>query len=169
MDESCHICMSHVTYELVMSHTCESRHIWMSHVTYAWVTSHMDESCHIRMSHVTYGWVMSHINESCRVYDSHHTWASQSKYRRVMAHTWLSYFFISCMSHTDESFQTWRSHMWMHHVMRNVRHYPTTTVANICVMRDIIQLCVMRDIIQLMLDNVTHYMLDTVARYVYVG
>jgi len=40
----------------VMSHMNESCHIWMSHVTYEWVMSHMNESCHIWMSHVTYEW-----------------------------------------------------------------------------------------------------------------
>jgi len=37
-----------------MSHMNESCHIWMSHVTYEWVMSHMNESCHIWTSHVTY-------------------------------------------------------------------------------------------------------------------
>ena len=63
MNESCHIWMSHVTYERVMSHMNESCHIWMSHVKYESVMSHMNESC------LTYKWVMSHMNvwnESCR-------------------------------------------------------------------------------------------------------
>ena len=47
-----------------MSHTNESCHISMSHVTYQWVMSHINESCHISMSHVTYQWVLSLINES---------------------------------------------------------------------------------------------------------
>ena len=42
-------------------HVNESCHIWMSHVTCEWVMSHMNESCHIWMSHVTYEWVTSHI------------------------------------------------------------------------------------------------------------
>jgi len=49
----------------------ESCHIWMSYVTYEWVMSHMNESC--QMSHVTeqysqfvsYEWVMSNMNEPC--------------------------------------------------------------------------------------------------------
>jgi len=39
-----------------VTHMNESCHIWMSHVTYEWVMSHMNESCHIWMSHVTYEW-----------------------------------------------------------------------------------------------------------------
>jgi len=65
---SCHIWLSRVTYEWVMSHMNESRHIWMSHVTYEWVMSRMTESYHIWMSHVTYEWVMSHMNESCHLW-----------------------------------------------------------------------------------------------------
>jgi len=54
MNESCHIWMSHVTYEWVMWYMNESCHIWMSHVTvtYEWVMSHMNESCYIWMRHV---------------------------------------------------------------------------------------------------------------------
>jgi len=57
--ESCHISMSHVTYQWVMSHVNESLQeggMAYGHVTY--------ESFHISMSHVTYQWVMSHVNES---------------------------------------------------------------------------------------------------------
>jgi len=39
----------------VMSHTNESCHICISHVTDEWVMPHMNVSCHI------YEWVMSHI------------------------------------------------------------------------------------------------------------
>ena len=59
--QSCHIWMSHVTYESVMSHTNDSCHIWRSHVTYEWELPHMNESCHIWTSHVTYEGVISHI------------------------------------------------------------------------------------------------------------
>jgi len=63
-----------------MSHVNESCHMWMSHVTYEWVVSHMKESCHIwrsrvrHMLHVTCEWVFhmwhdsficdTHMNES---------------------------------------------------------------------------------------------------------
>jgi len=73
--ESCHIWMSRVTYEWVMSHINESCHMWMSHFTYEWVMSHMNESCHIWMSHVTYEWVMSHMNGSFQ-----HIWIKQPQF-----------------------------------------------------------------------------------------
>jgi len=78
--EACHIWMSHVTYEWVVSQMNESFHIWMSHVTYEWVMSHMNESCHIWMSRVTYEWVISHMNEAC------HIWMSHVTYEWVMSH-----------------------------------------------------------------------------------
>ena len=59
MNESCHMWMSHVTYEWVMSYMNESCHIWMSHGTCEWVMSHIAASCHIWMCQVTYQWVMS--------------------------------------------------------------------------------------------------------------
>ena len=82
MNESRHVCMSHVkyqsvTYERVTSHMNESRHIWMSHVTYERVTSHMNESCHVWMRHFTcmtvihvspnHTWVsrVTHVHETC--------------------------------------------------------------------------------------------------------
>ena len=72
MNETCHICMSHVSYILWnMSQMNESCHIWMSHVTYEWVISHTNESCHIWMSHFTYERVMSHMHQSCHMWMSH--------------------------------------------------------------------------------------------------
>jgi len=87
---SCHIWISHVTYEYVVSHmneschrqmpwaskcrwqshinaSCHRRHAWMGHVTYASVMSHMNmsrmnHSCHIWICRVTYEWVMSQTN-----------------------------------------------------------------------------------------------------------
>jgi len=41
----------HIRDRRDMSQSC---HIRMSHVTYEWVMSHTNESCHIRMSHVIY-------------------------------------------------------------------------------------------------------------------
>ena len=71
--ESCHIRMSHVTCEWVMSRMNGSRHIWnagsrvshvtlMSHVRYEWVMSRMNTGSHV--DHVTYEWVMSHMHAS---------------------------------------------------------------------------------------------------------
>jgi len=73
-NESCHIRMSHITNERVMSHMKKSCHGWMNHVTYGWVTSHLNKSRHI------YEWVMSHMNESC------HIWMNHVTYERVMPH-----------------------------------------------------------------------------------
>jgi len=62
VNESCHIWMSHVTYERVMSriHRNFPRLWWrtrgLRRVTPQWV------------GHVPYEWVMSHMNESCHVY-----------------------------------------------------------------------------------------------------
>jgi len=69
--ESCHLWMSHVPNEWVMSHMhnswsglaiCESVKSvdWMCHTTYEWVMSHMKESC-----------PMSHMKESCPICLSH--------------------------------------------------------------------------------------------------
>jgi len=101
MNESCHIWMSHVTYEWIMSHMNESCHTWMSHVTYEWVMPHINEPCHAWMSHVTYEWVMSHMNESC------HTWMSHMTYEWVMPHM-------------NESCHTWMSHVTYRRVMSHI-------------------------------------------------
>jgi len=77
MNESCHIWMSHVIHEWVVSHMNESCHTWMSRVTYEWVMSYMNESCHIWMSHVIHEclvWIwMRHIAyiQSCHIWMSH--------------------------------------------------------------------------------------------------
>ena len=92
MNESCHIWMSHVTYELFMPHMNEPCHVWMSHVTYKRVMSHTNESRHILMSHVTHEWVMSHTNESRLIQMSH------------VIYKWVT----SCM---NESCQIWMSHI----------------------------------------------------------
>ena len=59
MDESCHVWMSHVTCERVMSHINESCHIWMCHVS--------RDVSHIWTHHVLYEPVMSHHKASNRV------------------------------------------------------------------------------------------------------
>jgi len=67
MNELCHIWMSYVTHEWVMSHMNELCHIWMSYVTYEcdiWMSNiwmrcvhmnelHMNELCHIWMSYIS--------------------------------------------------------------------------------------------------------------------
>jgi len=47
MDESCHIWMSHATYEWAASHMNTACHVWISHVIDDWVMSRMDEGCHV--------------------------------------------------------------------------------------------------------------------------
>ena len=109
MTESCHIWMSHVTYDWVMSHINESCHIWMiyvnkcpperllrtsryHHVTYDRVMSRMNESFHTRMRHVAFRWAVSHMN------DLYHMWMSHVIYEWVM-------------SHLIESNHTWKKHV----------------------------------------------------------
>jgi len=85
--------------EWVMSHMNQSCHMWMSHVTYDSVMPRMNQSCHVEMSrmqwrvlaffftwhltwlhrgggmsHVTYESVMSYVNESCHIWISHVTY-----------------------------------------------------------------------------------------------
>jgi len=114
----CHIWMSHVTYERVMSHVNESCHIWTSHVTYRWrrddsfiFICDMNEWC-VWMSHVTCERDMSHVSETCHTRTSHvthmnessYTWMSSVTYERVTWHIWTCH--VTCeweMSHTNES------------------------------------------------------------------
>jgi len=80
MNESCHIWMSHVTYEQVMSQTNESCHSWMSHLVtkksfcYSNIVIILNLIEQVRclacalvtsMSHVKYEWEISHLNKSC--------------------------------------------------------------------------------------------------------
>ena len=65
MNESCHICMRHVTYEWVksrMNESCHTSDIWMSQVTHDNVDS---ATSHKFMSHVT------HMTESHHTYECH--------------------------------------------------------------------------------------------------
>jgi len=98
VNESRHMCISHVTCTPIMSHINESyhiylallqRHIWMSHVTYQWVMSHMNESCHIWMSHVTYEWVMSHMNASCHIWMRHVTYEWVTSHMNESCYIWM--------------------------------------------------------------------------------
>ena len=105
MNEPCHIWISHIIHEGVMSHMHESCHIWMRHVAYEWGMSPMKESCpHIWISHftvrswwvagVTYNRVLSHGNESYYIMnESCHT------YEWVMSHIWTSH-----VTHMNESY-----------------------------------------------------------------
>ena len=96
--------MSHVTWcpwEMSPCQMNEPCHIWMSHVTYEGVMSHMNESCHIWMSHVPYKGVMSHINESCQIYKGVMSHTNKSRHlvpirNEPMSHKWA-------LSHMNES------------------------------------------------------------------
>ena len=80
MDTSCHIWMSHVTYEWVMSNTYESRHrvrIFSRHTTALVSIKNMNTSRHMSHMNESYEGVMSHMNESC------HVWMSPVKYESV--------------------------------------------------------------------------------------
>ena len=80
VNESCHVWVSHVTYEWVMSRVSESCHVWVSHVTYEWVVSRMNESCltclysFSQTSHSSFfeTYCIRHImDESCHIWTSH--------------------------------------------------------------------------------------------------
>jgi len=106
VNESCHMLMSHITYEWVMSH------MWMSQVTHVnesdhtcwWVMLQVDESYHAWLSHVaysschvTYVYILratSHIFPSCKAAISVtwliHTWHDsfpRAKLQFLGAHT----------------------------------------------------------------------------------
>jgi len=132
MWHTCHIWMSHVTSEWVISRMNESRrtyqlvmsHIWMSHVTHIWMSHvthirHMNGSPHLWMSHVTYECVTSQT-ESCHTYmskprDTHTTydwevlyiWMSHVTYECVTSHT------ESCHTHMNESHDTHTTYEWV--------------------------------------------------------
>jgi len=112
MNESCHIRMSHVTYEWVMSH-----HIWMSHVRYERVMSRLslrhkiiDES-HVWMSHVT------RMNESRHTYEwvTSHVWMSHVTHQFAAPNLWwitrMNDTYERVMSHMNESHHIWMSHV----------------------------------------------------------
>ena len=122
---SCHMWMSHVTRQWVVSmscvtcacilkHTTEftiercSSKIWAIRVTCPCTMSHVNESCHMSMNHVTREWVMSHVNDSC------HTWMSH------VTREWV-------VSHVNKSCHTSMSHVtreWdMSHVNETCRAY----------------------------------------------
>jgi len=100
-NESCYICMNHVTYEC-MPHSYI--HIRMSPVAYAWMShvTHTNDFCHIYMYHVT------HMHGSCHTYEWHMNEAC------LVAHT-----NESCRRSHDtceNSSQIWMRHICMNHV-----------------------------------------------------
>jgi len=151
MYESCHMWMSHVTYEWVMSH------VWMSHVTYMNESRHSYEwvMSHIWMSPATYEWVMPHMNimspmnASCRIWISHATHMDESRHMLLHydTHEWISHTGIlphtneSChirMSHVNESCRTheWvMSHIWL----RRWRHRHRQSLGVFSVLQCVLQ------------------------------
>ena len=99
-DVTCECVISHMTYERVMSHSCqrndwvwmhmndsyrvwmrhdiyESCHVWMHHITYDIWASHVSQLVAQRLNMPAYQWVMSHMNRSCHVWnESCHIWIS---------------------------------------------------------------------------------------------
>jgi len=141
MNESCHIWMSHVTYEWVMSHMNESCLIWVSHVTYEWVMSHMNESCLIWMSHVSYEWVMSHMNESCLI------WMCQVTVNESCP-TYMSTIFmhvpVVCApvkSHMSQVSCEWIISQWTSHVPRICQQIRGTWLVRVCQQYSCMCLC----------------------------
>jgi len=88
LNESCHIWMSHVKSEWVMSHMNASHQVWKSRVLRTCVVWHLNESCHVWMSqrdNAVYWktdrkiindlqWVVSHLNGSCCIRMGHVTY-----------------------------------------------------------------------------------------------
>jgi len=110
MNKSCHVWISRVIYQWVMSRMNESCHTWLSHIPHEWVMSHMNESYPIFMSkvtyeiHLTHEWVITHMNESYHIWIScvtcecaSHIWMSHVKYKWGML-----YVNESCRSNTNE-------------------------------------------------------------------
>jgi len=115
--------------------TNESCHIWMSHVTFEWVMSHLNESCHIWISHscqshqpkgrqsLFTGMGMTgdraavevlplYMNASCHVYSgiSHVTYINEACHTGIMSHFWYVekdtedwYRVLYIMNHIDGS------------------------------------------------------------------
>ena len=101
--KSCHIWMSHVTFEWVMSYTrltflvdCISRgghaHIHTHTHNRTLSSYNINESCHIWMRHFTYEWVTSHMNESRHIWMSHVTyeWVTSHMNESCHVRSWYS-------------------------------------------------------------------------------
>jgi len=141
MNESCHIWMSHVTYEWVMSHMnessiavcifkCHAFHIYncraLLKIKYQWWLFKFPFSgerlCHTWMRHVTHWWGTLHMNGAC------HIWMSHVTYESVIAHHYIVLSHLTLrwvMSHMNEACHIWMrhvtyewvmSHIWMSHV-----------------------------------------------------
>ena len=118
-NESCHLWMSHVTWEWVMSQmhaTCHVNElvmpqIWVSSI---WrVMSRVNESCHMGMCHVTDECVMLHKNKPCHRFERV-TCECVMSHVNELCHIWMSHVTYKCvMSHINESHRIWMSHVGM--------------------------------------------------------
>ena len=107
LNESCHIWMSHVAYEWVMSpQHLKPRDLGQSHAKYASSVlcvlcgSRPSKVCHVSMSHVTSERVMSNTNESCHIWRSHVTDEWVIPHTNESSHVWMSDNhpkYVSCM------------------------------------------------------------------------
>jgi len=137
---------------------CFTCHIWMSHITYEWVMSRMRESRHDKaygnvaplfecvlyhgwdVWQRTYEWVMSHTNESCHMwmrpvtYECHGFWR-RSAVARAPSNTRMSHVNESChiclshvqyewaKSHMNESCHIWMSRVPFECVMSHMNEW----------------------------------------------
>jgi len=107
-----------------MSHMTESCHIWLSHVTYEWVMSHMNESWHICMGHVACEWVMSHLKGPLMSVSSSVVALPKVKNEsreRVMAHMHNHVTCERVMSHMNGSWHICMSHVTYEWVMSRLK------------------------------------------------
>jgi len=112
---SCHIWSSHVTYELVMSHTNESCHIWIRHVTYEWVMwmSHVNESCHTYRSCdevSSWEWDVTRACDMCcatHLFEWHDSFICVTRLTHMCntTHSYVWHDLFICV-------MTWPIHMW---------------------------------------------------------
>ena len=126
---SCHVWMSHVAYERAPQRVCKDNeghgahecvcHVCMSHVTRELVVSPMNESCHICMSHdmrmryVTYECIMSHTQEHYAEYANAST--DTAPMSEGVTYAWV-------MSHVNEVCHIWMSHVTYTGALRRVRN-----------------------------------------------
>jgi len=83
----------------------------MSHVSYELVVSHGNGSCRISMSHYSYAWVMSCMHESCltrmsRMNESFLMWMSRVSYQWAIALMYVSSLAI-WRTHISNELVTW--------------------------------------------------------------